>query len=62
MTENVMFHRISPAQFHLIYREITGDYSAPDTKQPAEFDLRIQTIMGNLDSSLCRDLQIYNAH
>ena len=61
MTENVMFDRISPAQFRLIYREITGDYSVPDTKQQVEFDLKIQTIMGNLDSSLCRDLRIYNA-
>ena len=61
MTENVMFDRISPAQFCLIYREITGDYSAPDTKQQAEFNFKMQTITGNLDSSLCRDLQIYNA-
>ena len=61
MRENVMFDRISPAQFCLIYREITGDNSAPDTKQQAKSNLKTQTIMGNLDSSLCRDLQIYNA-
>ena len=61
MTENVMFDRISPAQFCLIYREITGDYSAPDTKQQTQFDLKMQTVMGNLDLSLCRDLWIYNA-
>ena len=61
MTENVMFDQISPAQFHLIYREISGDYSALDTKQQAEYNLKMQTIMGNLDSSLCRHLRIYNA-
>ena len=53
--------RISLAQFCLIYREITGDNSAPDTKQQTEFNLKMQTIMGNLDSSLCRDLRICNA-
>ena len=58
---DVMFDQISPAQFCLIYREITGDNSAPDTKQQAKFNLKTHTIMGNLDSSLCRDLQIYNA-
>ena len=47
MAENVMFDQISPAQFCLIYREITGDSSAPDTKQQSEFDLKMQTIMGN---------------
>ena len=26
---------------HLIYREITGDYSTLDTKQPAKFDPRM---------------------
>ena len=57
--ENVMLDQISPAQFRSF--EITGDYSAPDTKQKAEFDLKMQTITGNLNSSLCRDLQIYNA-
>ena len=56
-----MFDRISPAQFCLIYREITGDNSALDTKLQAEFNLKMQTIIGNLDSSLCRDLRIYNA-
>ena len=61
MTENVMFDQISPAQFHLIYREISGDYSALDTKQQAEYNLKMQAIMGNLDSSLCRHLRIYNA-
>ena len=61
MTGNVMYNWISPAQFRVIYREITGDYSTPDTKQQAKFDLRMQTIMGNLDSSLCRDLPIYYA-
>ena len=49
------------AQFCLVYREITGDNSAPEAKQQAEFNLKMQTIMGNLDSSLCRDLGIYNA-
>ena len=44
-----------------IYIEITGDYSAPDTKQQTQFDLKMQTVMGNLDLSLCRDLWIYNA-
>ena len=48
-------------QFCLVYREITGDNSAPDTKQQAEFNPKMQTIIGNLDSSLCRDLRIYNA-
>ena len=38
-TENVMFDWISSTQFRLIYREITGDNSALDTKQPAEFNL-----------------------
>ena len=56
-----MFDRISPAQFRLIYREITGANSAPDTKQQVEFNLKMQTIMGNLGSSLCRDVRIYNA-
>ena len=49
------------AQFCLVYREITGDNSAPEAKQQAEFNLKMQTIMGNLDSSLSRDLGIYNA-
>ena len=49
MMKNVIFDRISPTQFCLIYREITGDYSAPHTKQQVEFHLRMQTIMGNLD-------------
>ena len=61
MIENVIFDCISPAQFRLIYREINGDNSALDTKQQAEFNLKMQTIMGNLDLSLCRDWQIYNA-
>ena len=47
--KNVIFDRISPTQFCLIYREITGDYSAPHTKQQVEFQIRMQTIMGNLD-------------
>ena len=41
----IMFDRIFPVQFHLIYKEITGDYRAPDTKQQVQFDLR----MGSLD-------------
>ena len=61
MTENAIFYRISSAHFRLIYREITGDNSAPDTKQQAEFNLKTQIIMGNLDSSICRSLRIYNA-
>ena len=61
MVENVMFDQISPAQFRLIFREITEDNSALDTKQQAKFNLKMQTIMGNLNSSLCRDLQIYHA-
>ena len=56
-----MFDRISPAKFCLIFREITGDNSALDTKQQAKFNLKMQTIMGNLNSSLCRDLQINHA-
>ena len=48
MMENVVFDQTSPAQFCLIYREITGDYSSPDTKQQAKFDLKMQTIRGNL--------------
>ena len=45
----IMFDRIFPLQFRLIYKEITGNYSAPDTKQQVQFDLRMQTIMGSLD-------------
>ena len=55
MIENVIFDCISPAQFRLIYREINRDNSALDTKQQAKFNLKMQTIMGNLDLSLCRD-------
>ena len=56
-----MFNWISPEQFHLIYREITGDDTAPDTKQQVKFDLRMETIMQNLSSSFCKDLQTYSA-
>ena len=37
MVENVMFDQISPAQFRLIFREITEDNSALDTKQHANY-------------------------
>ena len=60
LTEQVMFDKISPAQFRFIYQEITGDETVPDNKKLAEYDERIRLIIKHADTSLCRDLRINN--
>ena len=60
LTENLLFDRISPAEFRALYRELTGDESVSKDSVSKEVDNRIQCIMHNLDPTLARDLRINN--
>ena len=60
LTENLLFDRISPAEFRALYRELTGDESVSEDSVSKEVDNRIQCIMHNLDPTLARDLRINN--
>ena len=60
LTENLLFDRISPAEFRAHYRELTGDESVSEDSVSKEVDNRIQCIMHNLDPTLARDLRINN--
>ena len=60
LTENLLFDRISPAEFRALYRELTGDESVSADSVSKEVDNRIQCIMHNLDPTLARDLRINN--
>ena len=42
LTEQVMFDKISPAQFRFIYREITSNNNRPGNNKQAEYNERIK--------------------
>ena len=47
LAEQVMFNKISTAQFRFIYHEITCDNNKPENNKQAEYDERIKVIIKN---------------
>ena len=61
MIERLMFDKITPAEFRVLYSELTGDDSASTNCATQEIDDRMQTIMNNLSPDLAKDLRVNNA-
>ena len=60
LTNLIMLEKISPTQFHMLYRELTGDCSVSDNSQSKQCDERWQTIIKHAEAGMLRDLQVNN--
>ena len=56
----IILDKISPAQFRMLYRELTGDCSVSDNSQSKQCDERWQTIIKHAETGMLRDLQVNN--
>ena len=62
LTSLVMHDKISPAKFHAIYSELTGDVSTADNSNSKAVDECMKLIMSTADKSILRDLRVNNGH
>ena len=60
LTNLIMLDKILPAQFRMLYRELTGNCSVSDNSQSKQCDERWQTIIKHAKASMLRDLQVNN--
>ena len=58
LTNLIMLEKISPTQFHMLYRELTGDCSVSDNSQSKQCDERWQTIIKHAEAGMLRDLRV----
>ena len=61
LTENLVYDKISTAEFRAIYSELTGDESKGSNRTEREIDNRLKLIMHNLTPQLAKDLRVNNA-
>ena len=60
LTDLIMLDKISPAQFRMLYRELTGDFCASDNSQSKQCDERWQKIIRHIRAGMLRDLRVNN--
>ena len=58
LTENLLFDRVSPAEFRALYKELPGYERVSNDSNAKDVDERVHCIMHNIDPTLARDLQV----
>ena len=61
LTNLIMLDKILPAQFRMLYRELTSDCSVSDNSQSKQCDERWQTLTKHAETGMLRDLQVNNS-
>ena len=60
LTNLIMLDKILPAQFCMLYQELTCDCSVADNSQSKQCDKKCQTIIKHAEAGMLRDLGVNN--